>query len=175
MQMSIFSSEEPLAKVSRWRDFAAGLLTREETSRSPILGLLIGIAPNGWYGRTSPASCRREADGILVPSSAAWPNSGMGSPTEFLTLSSSEWTDLDGLSLSDEGVCSLSEILEVGDVPPQYYLSPKACRGILRRAEKRGKDLPPMLHRALSAVAEVSPEPEKPEARIRSSRKSAAL
>jgi hypothetical protein len=60
---------------------------------------------------------------------------------------------LDGLSLKDEGVCSLSDILETGDVPPQYYLSAKACRGILRRADKRGKELPPQLALALQAVA----------------------
>jgi len=38
-------------------------------------------------------------------------------------------------------------------VPPRFYLSAKACAGILRRAEKRGKDLPPALLRALEAVA----------------------
>ena len=43
---------------------------------------------------------------------------------------------------------SLSQILE--DNPhPKYYLSAKACRGILRRAERRGKELPPMLKEAL--------------------------
>jgi hypothetical protein len=68
-----------------------------------------------------------------------------------------EWTGLDGLSLKDEGVCSLSDILETGDVPRQYYLSAKACRGILRRADKRGKELPPLLARALQAVADLAP------------------
>jgi hypothetical protein len=65
-----------------------------------------------------------------------------------------EFTGLDGLSLKDEGVCSLSEILEIGDVPRQYYLSAKACKGILRRAAKRGKELPQQLARALQAVAD---------------------
>jgi hypothetical protein len=60
---------------------------------------------------------------------------------------------LDGLSLKDEGVCSLSDILETGAVPQRYYLSPKACSGILRRAAKRGKELPPQLAAALQAVA----------------------
>lgn len=42
----------------------------------------------------------------------------------------------------------LSQILE--DTPhPKYYLSAKACAGILRRAEKRGKPLPPKLKEAL--------------------------
>ena len=50
--------------------------------------------------------------------------------------------------------CSLSQTLETGNVGPQYYLSPKACAGILRRAEKRGKVLPEALARALRAVAD---------------------
>ena len=49
-------------------------------------------------------------------------------------------------------VCSLSRILE-DDPATKYSLSPKACRGILRRAENRGKELPEMLKRALERVA----------------------
>ena len=42
----------------------------------------------------------------------------------------------------------LSQILQ--DNPhPKYCLSPKACQGILRRAEKRGKELPEVLKAAL--------------------------
>jgi hypothetical protein len=49
--------------------------------------------------------------------------------------------------------CSLSDILETGDVPRRFYLSATACRGILRRAEKRGKELPAALKQALESVA----------------------
>ena len=42
----------------------------------------------------------------------------------------------------------LSEILEQNP-DPKYNLSPRACLGILRRAEKRGKELPQMLKEAL--------------------------
>jgi hypothetical protein len=66
----------------------------------------------------------------------------MGGPTESLTLNTCEWTGWSGPSRRDEGVCSLSDILETGDVPRRFYLSARACRGILRRAEKRGKELP---------------------------------
>ena len=45
---------------------------------------------------------------------------------------------------------SLSRILEPRqDVRAKYYLSPKACEGILRRARERGKELPPELKEAL--------------------------
>jgi hypothetical protein len=47
----------------------------------------------------------------------------------------------------------LSDTLETGDLPQRYYLSRTACQGILRRAEKRGKQLPQMLKEALEAVA----------------------
>ena len=43
---------------------------------------------------------------------------------------------------------TLSQILEA-TVPEKYFLSAKACEGILRRAERRGKKLPPMLEEAL--------------------------
>ena len=44
----------------------------------------------------------------------------------------------------------LSQILE--DCPQEkYYLSPKACKGILTRAARRGKELPPELKAALIA------------------------
>ena len=48
----------------------------------------------------------------------------------------------------DETVCGLSEVLE--DNPDEKYnLSWRACFGILRRAETRGKELPEALHIAL--------------------------
>lgn len=42
-----------------------------------------------------------------------------------------------------------------GSVPRKYFLSPKACAGILRRAEKRGRNLPVKLRDALELVAAV--------------------
>ena len=53
-----------------------------------------------------------------------------------------------GESPSEENASRLSQILE--DSPPQKYsLSARACEGILRRAEKRGKELPKELKEAL--------------------------
>ena len=54
---------------------------------------------------------------------------------------------------NDAAVCSLSQVLEKGSIPQRFFLSGTACAGILRRAEKRGKSLPPSLHAALQAVA----------------------
>lgn len=53
---------------------------------------------------------------------------------------------------------SLPDVLETGPIPSRYYLSAKACAGILRRAEKRGKKLPEHLERVLREVAGTSLE-----------------
>ena len=45
----------------------------------------------------------------------------------------------------------LSDIILL-DAPQKYYLSAKACQGILNRAKKRGKELPTMLREALGEV-----------------------
>ena len=149
MQTSIFSLVEPPASHSPSPALEKAWQTRVATSPSRILPLLTSIGPDGWSGRTSPAYCPAQEDGTLVPSSGGWANSGMGGPTESWTLSTSEWP-------SDAVVCSLSDVLEAGSVPQRFYLSATACRGILRRAEKRGKVLPEALAAALRAVA--SPE-----------------
>ena len=154
MQLSMFSSAELPANRSASPDSEKVWMTSVVTWRSNFVSLLAALAPNGSYGRTSPVCSAWTAGELSPPSSEGWQNAGMVSPTECWTLSLSESTGLDGLSLNDDGVCSLSDVLETGDVPPQYYLSARACRGILRRAVNRGKDLPMMLHRALSAVAE---------------------
>ena len=48
--------------------------------------------------------------------------------------------------------------------PSRYSLSRKACEGIIRRAEKRGKPLPPQLDEALRAQASNSTKGQEPEA-----------
>ena len=73
---------------------------------------------------------------------------------ELWTLNLSEWNqDFQGQSRSGGDVCSLSEVLIVGNVPRRYYLSRDASAGILNRAARRGKELPADLKSALLAVA----------------------
>jgi hypothetical protein len=75
-----------------------------------------------------------------------WRNSGMGGPTESWTLSTLEFP-------SGAVASSLSDILETGALPERYYLSPRACLGIVRRAARRGRALPEHLRRALDEAA----------------------
>ena len=65
--------------------------------------------------------------------------------TEFLTLNT-------GASPSEGQGSTLSQIL-MAEVPEKYFLSPKACQGILRRASARGKELPEVLKKALERQA----------------------
>ena len=58
-----------------------------------------------------------------------------------------------GESPNVENVSLLSWILE-DTVPQKYYLSARACQGILTRASRRGKPLPDILRQALLDVIE---------------------
>ena len=145
--LSLFSAEELRASRSLSPACEKDWKTRVGTWPSDSLNLLASCGPSGWYGRTSPECCLLAKDGILAPSSGRWQNSGMGSHTECVTLSGLE-------SPSAVVVSSLSDVLETGEVPQRFFLSPKACAGILRRAEKRGKKLPPQLYKALHTVAQ---------------------
>ena len=51
----------------------------------------------------------------------------------------------------------LSNIL-VADAPSRYNLSPRACQGIINRAGNRGKQLPEVLLKALTQIAETACE-----------------
>ena len=141
-----FWSEELPAKLSASLDSGEEWTTLAVNSLLSLSDWLNVYVRAGSSGKTCLESCRVEEDGTLVPSSGRWASSGMGGPTESWTLSTSEWP-------SDAAVCSLSDTLETGVVPQRFFLSAKACAGILRRAEKRGKALPPALEQALRSVA----------------------
>ena len=66
-----------------------------------------------------------------------------------------------GVSPREESVSSLSQILQ-DDPPTKYYLTRKACMGILRRASERGKELPEKLKRALEIQAGIVSPDGKP-------------
>ena len=124
------------------------------------------FGPDSWCGKTSQeplAQTRETTSGpyskkqsesrnrtrptfhCLQRESGRWLTAGTGmdgpSPTEFSTAGFGE-------SPSAAVESRLSQILE--DTPhPKYSLSARACAGILRRAERRGKKLPPELEATL--------------------------
>lgn len=154
-------AEDSHARMSQWQDAARDWLESGADSGLSSTAFLQSCNQLGSSLRTSLVFCRRTEDGIWEPSSGGWGTSGIGGPMGCWTLNGSEWPN------GGDG-CSLSEVLET-DVAPTYYLSPRACAGILRRAERRGKTLPPMLHQALLSVAAEQPELASPEDRTLSS------
>jgi len=64
-------------------------------------------------------------------------------------------------SPSDASASSLSSILQA-NVPDTFFLSVKACRGILERATRRRRTLPDTLQKALESVVASSPTEESP-------------
>ena len=80
-------------------------------------------------------------DGILL--GASW---------EMVSALRGEYTTVNfGEFPKDVRESTLLQILQA-NAPEKYYLSPKACQGILNRAARRGKILPPMLQEALEEV-----------------------
>ena len=157
MNQSTFLWEEPPVSPSPSQDCERDWAIRVATLCSPSVQSLNDIAPSGWYLRMSPASCHLTEAGILEPSSGCWANSGMGSPTGFLTLNSCEHASTPAPFPNDEGVCSLSDVLETGEVPQRYFLTARACQGLLNRSEKNGKQMPENLRQILSGVAATKP------------------
>ena len=84
---------------------------------------------------------------VPMPYSGRWANAGMVR-SRGIDLAWACTTPNISEQHSDAGACSLSLILEE-NAPDKYFLSPKACEGILNRAERRGKHLPPLLQAAL--------------------------
>ena len=123
-----------------------------------------------WFGKMCQAHCPQTTEKILEPSLSKPPESQTITPlfldcrTGSHGLTPEPLWETDGLSLGaytthsfgasprDARDSALSQILE--DRPhPRYYLSARACQGVLNRAQKRGKDLPPILKEALERQA----------------------
>jgi hypothetical protein len=140
--------------------------------QSTLFDALMDARLAGSSGKTSPASC----PSMTTPSARSWADwsaamppsirhAGEAGPTRVWFLDPADaphgasWTPSTSAWRNDGGAssCSLAQVLETGPLPMRFYLSPKACAGILRRAERRGKELPPALRRALEAVAASAP------------------
>lgn len=138
------------------------------------------FAPDLWCGKTYPEAC--PAQGKDTPERTSKRSSTKSAKSSakklplFLCLkeagpmqdASAEWVTAEypfplptdytmhsfGESPSVERESRLSQILE-DSTPQKYYLSERACLGILNRASKRGKELPYELKVALERQAGV--------------------
>lgn len=84
---------------------------------------------------------------IPMPASGRWAEAGMVGSRGAVQLGGS-WTLNTGEFPNVENESILYTVLEA-EVPDRYFLSAKACWGILRRAQERGKEIPETLRIAL--------------------------
>ena len=153
MNISTSSSGEPLASPTQLPASGKASKTQEADSCLTLLTSLSVTDLDGYFGKMSPEFSTATEEGILVPSSGRWKTWGIGTPTGCWTLNGSEHNAFRTQCPSADVVSSLSDILETtGTVPHRYFLSKKAAEGILRRADARGRELPPLLRRALEKV-----------------------
>ena len=130
------------------------------------------FGPDLWYGKMCREPSPAES-GRARTSASSWKRSSELSAVPFMSLdltpghgnllgesywelispyAGGAWTLNTGVSPRGARESSLSQILQ-GAPPTKYYLTPRACLGILRRAFERGKALPKKLERALKIQA----------------------
>ena len=142
-QLTLFAEDSP-ARTSA---------PQESGRDSPAIGRGFGGSLLEWWtkhsrGGWSLKTCRvyslPQADEILPPSFDGWQTAGMAWGGECLTLRVSDLP-------SDGNACSLSEVLEP-ETDARYFLTAKACAGILTRADRRGKIIPEPLRTLLQQL-----------------------
>lgn len=158
------------AKTSPSRADSAASTATEARSFSNKCASPANSARNTSSGKTCP-ECSRQTAGATSqkssPNSRAGQSSRRNSAVSAVSAREAKATSaffigysIRGFSESPNAAAesTLSRVLEVS-AAPKYFLSPTACAGILRRAQRRGKTLPPLLIRALaSTIARATPQ-----------------
>jgi len=145
MNLLISSSEDSPAKTSVSPGNAPALPGNAPVSSMNSSALRKRSSRPGASLKMSQGSLALMPDGIWPRSLKDFGNAGLWSATQCWTASISE-------SRNAAAACSLSAVLQ-SEVSSKYSLSPKAAAGILRRAKKWGRTLPPALEAALIALA----------------------
>lgn len=159
------SWEEVPAKTSLWLENVLAWVESEVASSTNNAELLTSSEPRGWSGKMSlalspatQAKTSQQCSAVSPETPQLFPSEDGATPASAsvpiesqyggcLTLRTSE-------SHSDAVACSLSAVLEPWhDELLKFCLSQKAATGILRRAENRGRTLPPRLVSALEHLA----------------------
>lgn len=151
MQLSLFPTygqEDSPVKTSQWHEWARelGLEGPDLDSFMNLLAYLEEHVPEFSSSRTFQVSSLATEDGISDSSFERWPNSGMAWGGVCSTAATS-------VSPSHATESTLSGVIETGEVPQKYFLSPNAAVGMLRRANQMGRPLFPPLRRALEILS----------------------
>jgi hypothetical protein len=155
--LSDFSAEGSPVKTSHRLGSEPGLQESDpsSSSTSPESPQLFSAPVVGSSLRTYPDSFPRAMAEISPSYSRRWANSGFTiSPGECWIADTSECPSAGSV------YSSLPDVL-VAHHAPRFFLSPRAAAGIIGRAAKRGRALPPPLARALAVLASLLPGDDK--------------
>ena len=144
-QMELLQQDFP-AKTSALQDFVKDWLEREVDCSGKLSESSMKHILNSSSLKMFLDYCHLNKDEIWESSSQRWLTGGMAFAGECWTVKT-----LESHSGADES--SLSQVLEITEDLSKYYLSQKACQGILNRAEVRGKKLPTELKQVLQKQA----------------------
>ena len=100
--------------------------------------------------KTLQVSLTPTREKILQSCSQRWPNSGMLLDGVLLTAKTSE-------SPSHAKESTLSDVIETCEAQEKYFLSPNAAKGIIRRADRMGRNLRPHFRMSLEILAAKAP------------------
>ena len=143
---SNFSWEDFHAKISQSQEEERDLQEKNQAYFLSLPGFQENLDQNGFSLKMLQDCSHLPMGEISQSYSQKWPRWGMAFHGGFWMLDSSEQPS--------EGVeYSLSDILEKTAVNKRYALSARAAKGMLKRAEARGKTIKPDLKKALNLLA----------------------
>jgi DNA (cytosine-5)-methyltransferase 1 len=134
-----------------------GLEGKSLDSFITLLSLLVKDYPELLSSKTFRAYSLPTVDETSESLFARWPTSGIVSDGVCLTVATSE-------SPNHVKESILLDVIETGEVPQRYFLSPNAAKGMMRRADTMGRTLFPPLRAALEILAQGQSSKELPTA-----------
>ncbi len=130
------------AKTSATRTTSvAGSKAAGARSSIDLLNLRQHVGLGGSSSRMSRASSQQSPEPLLRQLSTPWKKSGIWAGGSRLTLNNSACPNTGS-------ECSLSQVIKA-PVPLRSFLTAAACEGILRREDRAGRKVHPLLRRAL--------------------------
>lgn len=147
-QQRLFGLEDSPVKTSLLLDRRSDADSKDVNLASSLSlhDLLKHAPPQLLSSKTSQVSDLVTMDETSKSLFTRWPKSGMAWRGVCLTANISE-------SPSHAQESSLLDAIETQEQPERYFLSPNAAQGMLRRADRMGRNLFPPLRRSLEILA----------------------
>ena len=144
-------------KMSRWLEWVREQDLKESAlaSFTNLLGLLESACPQLLSSKTLQVCEIVTVDETSKPLFTHWPSSGIVWDGVCLTANTSE-------SPNHVKGSILLDVIEKGEVPQRYFLSPNAAVGMIRRADRMKRNLFPPLRQALEILAKAPSSKDLP-------------